>query len=307
MDHWLTPMRRALEPFAEARDDYAIFSGLATRLGFAAQFTEGRSAEEWVAHLWEVTRKNAFKAGITLPALDAFREGPPLDLRPMLAERAQVLERFRADPEKNPLRTPSGRIEIFSETIAGFGYPDCVGHPAWYEKKEWLGSPRARRFPLHLLSNQPRTRLHSQLDQGITSQEAKIQGREPMRINPDDAAERGIRDGDVVRVFNDRGAFLAGVRISDELCRGVVQIATGAWYDMLDPGDPLSLEIHGNPNAVTNDIGTSSLAQGPSPNRCLVQVERYEGAIPPLSVFSPPKLVDASALPAGSRPRGRAP
>jgi len=305
MDHWLTPMRRALEPFAEARDDYAIFSGLATRLGFAAQFTEGRSAEEWVAHLWEVTRKNAFKAGITLPALDAFREGPPLDLRPMLAERAQVLERFRADPEKNPLRTPSGRIEIFSETIAGFGYPDCVGHPAWYEKKEWLGSPRARRFPLHLLSNQPRTRLHSQLDQGITSQEAKIQGREPMRINPDDAAERGIRDGDVVRVFNDRGAFLAGVRISDELRRGVVQIATGAWYDMLDPGDPLSLEIHGNPNAVTNDIGTSSLAQGPSPNSCLVQVERYEGAIPPLSVFSPPKLVDARALPAGSTPRAR--
>jgi len=305
MDHWLTPMRRALEPFAEARDDYAIFSGLATRLGFAAQFTEGRSAEEWVAHLWEVTRKNASKAGITLPALDAFREGPPLDLRPMLAERAQVLERFRADPEKNPLRTPSGRIEIFSETIAGFGYPDCVGHPAWYEKKEWLGSPRARRFPLHLLSNQPRTRLHSQLDQGITSQEAKIQGREPMRINPDDAAERGIRDGDVVRVFNDRGAFLAGVRISDELRRGVVQIATGAWYDMLDPGDPLSLEIHGNPNAVTNDIGTSSLAQGPSPNSCLVQVERYEGAIPPLSVFSPPKLVDARALPAGSTPRAR--
>jgi biotin/methionine sulfoxide reductase len=305
MDHWLTPMRQALEPFAEARDDYAIFSGLATRLGFEAQFTEGRSAEQWVGHLWEVTRKNASKAGIALPAFDAFREGPPLDLRPMLAERAQVLERFREDPDKNPLRTPSGRIEIFSETIAGFGYPDCVGHPAWYEKKEWLGSPRAKRFPLHLLSNQPRTRLHSQLDQGITSQEAKIHGREPMRINPDDAAARGIRDADVVRVFNDRGAFLAGVRVSDELRRGVVQIATGAWYDMLDPGDPLSLEIHGNPNAVTNDIGTSSLAQGPSPNSCLVEVERYEGEVPPLSVFSPPKLVDARALPAGSRPRGR--
>jgi biotin/methionine sulfoxide reductase len=301
MDHWLTPMRQALEPFAEARDDYAIFSGLATRLGFEAQFTEGRSAEQWVEHLWNVTRKNASKAGITLPAFDEFREGPPLDLRPMLVERAQVLERFRADPDKNPLRTPSGRIEIFSATIAAFGYPDCVGHPAWYEKKEWLGSPRAERFPLHLLSNQPRTRLHSQLDQGITSQEAKIQGREPMRINPEDAAARGIRDGDVVRVFNDRGAFLAGVCVSDALRRGVVQIATGAWYDMLDPSDPLSLEIHGNPNAVTNDIGTSSLAQGPSPNSCLVEVERYEAEVPPLTVFSPPEFVEAYALPTNLR------
>lgn len=66
-----------------------------------------------------------------------------------------------------------------------------------------------------------------------------------------------------MRVFNDRGAFLAGVRLSDALRRGVIQIATGAWYDVLDPADPNSLEIHGNPNAVTNDIGTSSLAQGP--------------------------------------------
>ena len=138
------------------------------------------------------------------------------------------------------------------------------------------------------MSNQPRTRLHSQLDHGISSQESKIRGREPMRIHPADAAERGIRDGDIVRVFNDRGAFLAGAQLSDALRRGVVQISTGAWYDMLDPADPLSLEIHGNPNAVTNDVGTSSLAQGPSANSCLVQIERYPGPLPPLSVFSPP-------------------
>jgi biotin/methionine sulfoxide reductase len=122
-----------------------------------------------------------------------------------------------------------------------------------------------------------------------------------MRINPEDAAARGIRDGDVVRVFNDRGAFLAGVCVSDALRRGVVQIATGAWYDMLDPSDPLSLEIHGNPNAVTNDIGTSSLAQGPSPNSCLVEVERYEAEVPPLTVFSPPEFVEAYALPTNLR------
>ncbi|HXR90565.1 MAG TPA: molybdopterin-dependent oxidoreductase [Steroidobacteraceae bacterium] len=291
MDHWLTPMRRALEPFGQARDDYAIFAELARKLGFAAQFTEGRDAQQWVEHLWEVTRKNAAAAGIALPDFQAFHAGPPLDLRPMLQDRVPVLERFRADPQAHPLRTPSGKIEIFSATIAGFGYADCLGHPAWYDKQEWLGSPRARRFPLHLMSNQPRTRLHSQLDHGITSQESKIHGREPMRVHPADAAERGIREGDVVRVFNDRGAFLAGVHLSDALRRGVVQISTGAWYDMLDPADPLSLEIHGNPNAVTHDVGTSSLAQGPSANSCLVQIERYPGALPPLSVFSPPPLM----------------
>ncbi len=291
MDHWLTPMRQALEPFAEARDDYAIFAGLAGRLGFEPRFTEGRNAAQWVEHLWNLTRANAATAGIQLPEYLTFRDGPPLDLRPMLQESVYVLERFRADPEAHPLATPSGKIEIFSQTIAGFGYEDCVGHPAWYDKREWLGSPLAHRFPLHLLSNQPHTRLHSQLDYGITSQESKIRGREPLQIHPEDAARRGLRDGDIVRVFNERGAFLAGVRLSAGIRPEVVQISTGAWYDMLDPGDPMTLEIHGNPNAVTNDIGTSSLAQGPSANTCLVEVERYDAEVPDLSVFSPPRFV----------------
>jgi biotin/methionine sulfoxide reductase len=142
------------------------------------------------------------------------------------------------------------------------------------------------------MSNQPSIRLHSQLDYGVTSQESKIQGREPMRMNPLDAEQRGIRDGDVVRVFNDRGKFLAGVRLSDALRRGTVQISTGAWYDILDPADPNSLEIHGNPNAVTNDIGTSSLAQGPAANSCLVEVERYQSELPALKVFSLPAIIE---------------
>jgi biotin/methionine sulfoxide reductase len=266
MDNWLTPMRQVLPRFGEARDDFAILSGLAERLGFGEEFAKGLSTEQWLERLYQVTRDNAAAAGVTLPDFGSFFRGPPVDLRPQLPEGVHVLESFRADPENNPLNTPSGKIEIFSQTISDFGYADCIGHPAWYEKREWLGGGLAERFPLHLLSNQPRTRLHSQLDQGVTSQESKIRGREPMRMNPRDADRRGIRDGDVVWVFNDRGAFLAGVSLSDALRPGVVQISTGAWYDPLDLADPLSLEIHGNPNAVTNDIGTSSLAQGPSAN-----------------------------------------
>lgn len=295
LDQWLTPMRQVVPPYAQARDDYTIFAALADRLGFGDRFTEGRTARQWVKHLWETTVRDAAAAGIRLPDYPAFRAGPPLDLRPALTESHHVLEQFRRDPARHRLRTPSGRIEIFSRTIAEYGYTDCAGHPAWYPPTEWLGSPLAQRFPLHLLSHQPATRLHSQLDYGVTSRESKIKGREPMRMNPADAAARGLRDGDIARVFNDRGALLAGVRLSDAVLPGVLHMATGAWYDPLDPADPLSLDVHGNPNTVTNDIGTSSLAQGPSANSCLVEVERYQGELPPLRVRKPPPLITAAA------------
>ena len=112
-----------------------------------------------------------------------------------------------------------------------------------------------------MLSNQPRARLHSQLDCGSVSRGAKVAGREAMRMNPDDAAPRGIANGDVVRVFNDRGACLAGVIVSDAIRRGVVELATGAWFDPVDPAMPGSLEKHGNPNVLTTDKPTSTLTQ----------------------------------------------
>jgi biotin/methionine sulfoxide reductase len=147
-------------------------------------------------------------------------------------------ESFRADPVNSPLRTPSGRIEITSATIAGFGYPDCPGHPVWLEPDEWLGSPRTRRFPLHLIANQPGTRLHSQLDMGATRQQGKVAGREAIQMHPEDAADRGIAAGDVVRVFNDRGACLAGAVLIWGIRRGVVRLPTGAWFDPVPDTGP---------------------------------------------------------------------
>ena len=91
---------------------------------------------------------------------------------------------FRADPDASPLATPSGRIEIFSETIAGFGFEECPCHPAWLAPREWLGPELTERFPLHLIANNPKTRLHGQLDMGPYSQSEKVQGREPIRMNP---------------------------------------------------------------------------------------------------------------------------
>src|SRR5262249_56118678 len=90
-----------------------------------------------------------------------------------------LFKQFRADPEGTPLGTPSGRIEIFSATIDGFGYADCPGHPTWLEPTEWLGSPLAERFPLPLIATNPTARLHSQLDLRAYSQSPQLRGRAP--------------------------------------------------------------------------------------------------------------------------------
>jgi biotin/methionine sulfoxide reductase len=184
--------------------------------------------------------------------------------------------------------TPSGRIEIASATIAGFAYPDCPGHPTWLPAAETLISPLATRFPLQLIANQPATRLHSQLDFGATSLASKIGGREPVRIHPRDAAARGIADGDIVRLYNDRGACLAGAVLSDAVMPGVVQLATGAWYDPEDPAAETPLCAHGNPNALTRDAGTSRLAQGSTGQLCLIGIERFDAPPPPVRAFDPP-------------------
>jgi biotin/methionine sulfoxide reductase len=126
------------------------------------------------------------------------------------------------------------------------------------------------------------------MDMGKVSQESKVGGREPMRINPADAARRGIRNGDIVRVFNDRGAILAGAVLNEGIRTGVIQIATGAWFDPAVPGEIGSLDKHGNPNVLTPDRGTSKLAQGPTAQSTLVEVEKWSGEPPPVSAFEPP-------------------
>lgn len=107
-------------------------------------------------------------------------------------------------------------------------------------------------------ANQPKTRLHGQYDYGVTSRTSKIKDRDPVCMNSLDAA-------------------------------------TGAWYDPAIPAEEKSLEIHGNPNVLPRDVGTSKLAQGPTAHSCLVQVERFDQPLPPVKVFQQPKLVTGDA------------
>jgi biotin/methionine sulfoxide reductase len=302
-DPFVFAMQRAIDPVGQAMSDFDIFHALADRLGYAAAFTQGRNEMDWCRSIYQRVRDGAAQKGIELPGFqqlwaEGFVELPP-------PQRDFVLfEDFRLDPERHPLKTPSGRIEIASATIATFGYDDCPPHPAWIAPAEWLGSPRAQTWPIHLVTHQPAHRLHSQMDSGPLSQAGKVSGREPIRLNPQDAEHRGIRAGDVVRVFNDRGACLAGAVLDEGVMPCVAVMATGAWFDPADDVGPAGEagrpdrtglpERHGNPNVLTLDVGTSRLTQGPSALSALVEIERWNGASLPVQAFVPPALAAVS-------------
>ncbi|PWE26802.1 hypothetical protein C4N9_20415 [Pararhodobacter marinus] len=279
---------QAAAPYAQARDDFAIFSDLARRMGTFDAFTEGRDTAQWIRHIYQQSRDNAAAAGIQLPDFETLRALEVVDVTDQLPRSPHPLERFHDDPEGAPLGTPSGKIELSSDRLAAFGYDDCPRHPVWLERKEWLGAPLAYRFPLHLLSPQPQNRLHSQFDFGRASREAKIRGREVLTLSTADAAARGLADGDIARVFNDRGETLAGVRVTDDLMPGVAQLPTGAWYDPDEEG----IDRHGNPNVLCPDRPTSRLAMGPTAQSCLVEVEKHTGPLPEMRAFTPPRLID---------------
>ncbi len=287
----LFAMRQATQPVAESRSDFAILTGIAERLGFAGAFTDGLDEMGWVRHLYGLARQRAAAFDRDLPDFETFWRDGHVRLPP--APDQNLLGAFREAPDDNRLRTPSGRIEIASARIASFAYADCPGHPTWLEPVEWLGSAQAEAFPLHLISNQPRTRLHSQYDHGSVSRDSKVAGREPLSIHPADAAPRGIADGDLVRVFSPRGECLAGAILTDAIAPGCIQLSTGAWWDPADPASETSLDRHGNANVLTLDRGTSSLAQGPIAHTALVEVERYTGEAAVVGAFTAPQIVAA--------------
>lgn len=279
-DRRLRASPRATPPAGEAREELWIFGRLAERLG--ADHDEGLDSRAWLERIYE-----EWRAAPGAPAAPEFAEfwgkgGVELPQEPY---RDPVFSAFRADPVAHPLQTPSGRLELYSETIAGFGLADVAGHAEWRVPTQWWGAATGE-FDLHLLCNQPARRLHSQLDMGGASQATKVAGREPIRLHPEDAAARGLAPGDVVRVRSAQGSLLAGVVVSDALLPGVAQMHTGAWYD---PSAPEIADcVHGNVNVLTRDVPTSTLTQSTSGAHVLVAVEPYAGPLPPVRAYEPP-------------------
>ncbi|QIM68045.1 trimethylamine-N-oxide reductase TorA [Basfia succiniciproducens] len=286
------PMKQVVEPQFEAKSDYDIFAELAKRAGVEEQFTEGKTEMQWLKGFYE-TAFNAARANrVLMPKFDDFwNENKPITFNSTDSAKKWVrYAEFREDPLLNPLGTPSGKIEIYSNTIAKMNYDDCKGYPSWMEPEEFAGNVTAEE-PLALVTPHPYYRLHSQLAHTSLREKYAVKDREPVLIHKDDAAARGIANGDIVRVFNKRGQVLTGAVVTDGVIKGTVAIHEGAWYDPLDLGQTeRPLCKNGCANVLTRDEGTSKLAQGNSPNTCIVQVEKYTGEVPEVTVFKQPKI-----------------
>jgi biotin/methionine sulfoxide reductase len=286
-DDALVPMPQLVPPPDGARIEYDIYADLAGRMGTRDAFTEGKTSARWLRDVWAVTCDRARAHDITLPDWDTFIAGDVISL-PDPSPKQVFLAEFRADPEANALPTPSGRIELFSATIGAFGLSDCKGHATWF-------APRDRRAdttsdtPLALLSGQPETRLHSQLDNGAFSLSRKIAGREPVLIHPDDATARGIADGDIVELWNARGRCLAGASVTPNILKGCVFLWTGAWFDP-DFEAPHNRDRHGNPNVLTHDLRTSSLTQSPASHSAMVQIKPRPVGVSSVTAHEPPLI-----------------
>ncbi len=283
-------MKKVVEPKYESRDDYIIFAQLAARFGKEKKFTRGRTALEWIERLYK--RSYAAKE-MKISFEDFWKVGVIKYDIPDSARKYVRHEAFRKDPVNNKLKTETGKIQIYSDKFASFGHDDFKGHPFWMEPAEWLGNKKlVSKYPLHLVSPHPTYRVHSQLDNTWVQSVHKVQGREPIRISPNDAKKFGVKDGEIVEVFNDRGSLLAGVVVTNTIRDGVVAIEEGAWYSPENPTKKGSRCNSGQANLLTSSRPTSSMAQATTANTCLVSIKKA-GAVKPNMAYQPPVIIGA--------------
>ncbi|ENY8009588.1 trimethylamine-N-oxide reductase TorA [Vibrio fluvialis] len=282
----LIAMHRLVDPMFQSRTDFEIMTELTRRFSRHEEFTRGMDEMEWVRSLYNDCKK-ANEGKFEMPEFDEFWEQSVLEFgegQPWVRHAD-----FRKDPEINALGTPSGFIEITSRKIGRYGYEHCQEHPMWFEKTERShGGPGSDKYPFWLQSCHPDKRLHSQMCESEAFRATyAVQGREPVYINPMDAKAKGIKAGDLVRVFNGRGQLLAGAVLSDSYPRGVIRIEEGAWYGPLSEKEG-AICTYGDPNTLTLDLGTSELAQATSANTCIVDFEKFTGKVPPVTSFGGP-------------------
>ena len=277
------PEGKCIEPLGQSMSDYEVVCEIAKRLGLYEEYIEGKTVEEWikigyetsgVQHLisWEELNEKGYYVIPTNPEWEKYPRG---------------LIKFYEDPEKNPLTTPTGKIEFYATGLAEH-FPDDDERPPvphWIpygeSHQESLLHPRANKYPLLLLSNHPRWGCHSQHEDITWLREivtCKVRGPDgyqyqPAWINPVDAAARGIENGDVVNVYNDRGAFLAGAYVTERVMPGAVSVDHGAKYDPIVAGE---LDRGGATNPICPSKTTSRNATGMAVSGFLIEVERAD-------------------------------
>jgi DmsA/YnfE family anaerobic dimethyl sulfoxide reductase A subunit len=254
---------KLVEPLGESRSDYRICSGIAERLGIGDAFTEGLDERGWVDHILSLYRDRH----PDLPGIDEFESSNAGVYAATIEEPAIAFADFRRDPGAHPLDTPSGKVEIFSLELHALGRPDEIPPiPKYVREWESPFGPEAKRFPLQAIGSHSLSRVHSTHANNPDLREAFPQR---VFVNPVDAATRGIEDGELVRVFNDRGVTVIPCRVTNRMMPGVVDIPQGAWWAPDEEG----VDRGGATNVLTSERLTP-YAHGAAAHTCMVEIER---------------------------------
>ncbi|NOR21682.1 MAG: molybdopterin-dependent oxidoreductase [Candidatus Aminicenantes bacterium] len=279
----LFPEHKCIEPLGESYSDYEIVCKLAERLGLLEEYTEGKSIPDWIKYGWEISRCADLisweelneKGYYVVPTADNWEDVP-----------AGFYE-FYKDPDKHPLSTPTGKLE-FEATGLLKHFPDDLERPPvpkWIAKgishEETIGTERSKKYPLLVCSNHPRWGVHSEHTDMIWLREietCKVKGPDgyqyqPGWLHPSEAEKRGIKNGDVISIYNDRGTVLAGVCITERIMPGVVYIDHGAKWDPIALGE---IDRGGAINTIVPRNTTSKNAVGHAVSGFLAQVEKTD-------------------------------
>jgi trimethylamine-N-oxide reductase (cytochrome c) len=271
--------KQCVEPVGESKSDWEIVCMIADKMGLLEQYTGGKSVPAMI------TRGYMTSGVQNLVSFEEFekKEYFVIPTDPEWKEYPRGMVKFNEDPEDNPLKTPSGKLEFYSQNLAKH-FPGDVERPPvphWIEKgeshDEALTSERAKKYPLLIVSNHPRWRVHAMHDDITWTREAltgKIKGPdgyyyEPLWINPIAATARGVKNGDGVNVFNERGTVLGGAYVTERIMPGVVYMDHGSRYDPIVPGE---LDRGGAINTITPHNLTSKNATGMVSSGFLVEV-----------------------------------
>ncbi len=252
-------MNQAIASMYESKSDLEICSGIAGRLGIEEYST--KTEDEWLRLLWEDAKELTDNKPV--PEYDEFKKKGVHKIK--LDKPVIAFEKQRIDIDKNPFPTESGKIEIYSKKLADQNIPDLPPIPTYIKAWEGRDDELTGEYPLQLISTHNKRRVHSQ---GYNNPWLSELEEHEIWINSIDADARGIKHGDMVRTYNDRGTVLIKAKVTERIMPGVVSISEGSWYNP----DKDGTDRGGCVNVLLKD--THSPAGAFCSNTCLVQVEK---------------------------------